>query len=256
MKRQLLTLLALILAGVGGYMCTPKKPAGDATTTAALGAKVDTVLLHRTATTLWVVAHFHASSGATVLADTAGFNTSGIAPAQGHGSLPATTTVDSFGFVLPSTSQSGYFCLWAGNAGGFNKTSACASWSYTGPVAPPAPPVVDSIRVTPASWNLAAMTPQCQTAISAGAQWADYTHAKMVSVCIDSAGRPMQIQACTFAHWNNQTWTRVTNDTASSRCRFVWDSLPWTNKVSSRFAHQYKLADGRLFVTGTELSAR
>src|SRR5512146_913303 len=132
MKRTLLTLLALIAAGVGGYMCTPKAPTPDTLNRASLGAKVDSVHLRVTATTLWIVAHFHASNGATILADTAGFNTSGIAPSQGHGSLPATTTVDSFGFVLPSTSQTGFFCLWAGNAGGFNKTSACASWSYTG----------------------------------------------------------------------------------------------------------------------------
>lgn len=257
MKRTLLTILALLAAGVGGYMCTPKAPTPDTLNRASLGAKVDSVRLRATATTLWIVAHFHASSGATVLADTAGFNTSGIAPAQGHSSLTPTTTVDSFGFALPSTSQTGYFCLWAGNAGGWNKTGVCVPWTYTQPIPPPAPPVVDSIRVTPAAWHLATMTPQCQTAISAHAAWQDYTHAIPVSVCRDSAtGLPRLLQACTFAHWSDRTWTRITNDTASARCKFVWDSLPWPNKVASRFAHQYKLADGRMFVTDKVLAVR
>lgn len=141
--------IALLVIGTvyGLASCAPR----DAD--AALPPDAPALAVTADSTSVHLVIRFHAPVSATSVLDTAGvIGVSGSKP--GH-TLPATATGDTFAFPLPSGDSLPLFaCLRSVRAlptdAPLVSERACASVTWHRPVVapePPAPPVIDSIRV-------------------------------------------------------------------------------------------------------------
>ncbi|HEU5169765.1 MAG TPA: hypothetical protein VFU46_04465 [Gemmatimonadales bacterium] len=95
--------------------------------------------------------------------------------------------------------------------------SAAASPADTTP-SRPAPAVVE-IVTTPVAVTVAAMTDACRDIMQRRGPWKDAEAAVPWPACVDTSGRPMVVQFCTYARLATGEWVHTGNTADVPRCR-------------------------------------
>jgi hypothetical protein len=110
---------------------------------------------------------------------------------------------------------------------------------------------VQAILNLPTAVTVAAMTPSCQTKVTAGVIWANAATGTPVNECVGtvivngvSLQYPMVVQYCTYFRLKDGALVRSANTATQSRCLREWDSLPGPKRLEivSRTASQAILA--------------
>ncbi|HEU4587544.1 MAG TPA: hypothetical protein VFS11_02785 [Gemmatimonadales bacterium] len=80
---------------------------------------------------------------------------------------------------------------------------------------------VEVVRVltTPQRVVVARMTPACKRALSAKGTWKDAARSEPWPECVDSAGRPMVVQFCSYLKLSNGAWVPSSNTRNAPRCQ-------------------------------------
>jgi hypothetical protein len=75
------------------------------------------------------------------------------------------------------------------------------------------------VLTTPQRVVVAQMTPNCKRTLKAKGTWKDATRSEPWPECIDSAGRPMVVQFCSYLKLANGEWLPSSNTRNAPRCQ-------------------------------------